>query len=256
MGRRRRTKIQMRPRPKLPNIFDCPLCSKKAISISFDKDPYIIDIICSNCGKTYHYTNPSRLPVKFGCPNCNEKSVSIEFVEATNSIRIICSECKKSVFESAREWENDPDTYSIVRLVPGGAKLGCPNCGFRTITIKVKVKKDYALIQCGACGVKDIYPITPLDEKVDVYGRFIDTIKSNIKVIERMKPSELADSKDRVERYKDLLETKPVASLIETLDEEEETEEDEEEESTASLPTEPEEQKEEESNEEEDEEDW
>jgi len=200
--------------------------------------------------------NPTRLPVKFGCPNCNEKSVSIEFVEATNSIRIICSECKKSVFESAREWENDPDKYSVVRLVPKGAKLGCPNCGFRTITIKVKIKKDFALIQCGACGVKDIYPITSLDEKVDVYGKFIDMVKSNIKVIERIKPSELADSKDRVERYKDLLETKAVTSLIEKLDEDEETEEDEEEEeSKPSLPAETEEQ-EEESDEEEDEDDW
>ncbi|MHA1651903.1 MAG: hypothetical protein ACTSYB_17055 [Candidatus Helarchaeota archaeon] len=177
MGRRRRTKIRTRPRPKLPNIFDCPLCSKKAVAITFNKDQNVFDIRCTNCGKKYHYTNPTRLPIKFGCPNCKEKSVTFEFVEATNSIRIYCSECGKSVFASAKQWEADPETFSVVGFTPKGSKLGCPNCGFRTIKIYVKLRKEFAVVQCGACGIKESYPVTPLDEKVDVYGKFVDDIR-------------------------------------------------------------------------------
>jgi len=205
MGRRRRTKVQMRPKPKIPNIFDCPVCSKKTISVTFDKEQNTFDISCSNCGKKYHYSNPSHLPVKFVCPNCNETSVSVEFIDATNSIRISCSSCNKSAFYSAKEWELDPDTFSIIRFTPGGAKLGCPECTFRTITIKVKLRKDFALVQCGACGLKDSFPVTSLDEKVDVYGKFIDTVRAHMKVLERMKPEELQQMKEKAKRYEEIV---------------------------------------------------
>ncbi|NVM54765.1 MAG: hypothetical protein HWN66_13770 [Candidatus Helarchaeota archaeon] len=178
MGRRRRTKIQRRPRPKLPNIFDCPLCSKKTVSITFNKQPNSFNIKCKNCGKRYHYNNPTRIPVKFGCPNCDEKSVTIEFIESTYSIRINCSSCGESTFVSAREWESDPERFSVVKLVPRGAKLGCPKCNFRTILINITLQKDFAVVLCGACGFKTDFPVTPLDEKVDVYGQFIDKVRS------------------------------------------------------------------------------
>jgi len=214
MGRRRRTKIQMRPKPKIPNIFDCPICSKKTISVTFDKEQNTFDINCTNCGKKYHYSNPTHLPIKFGCPNCNDKTVSIEFIESTNSIRISCSNCNKSSFYSAKEWEADPDTFSIIRFTPGGAKLGCPNCSFRTINIKVKLRKDYALVQCGACGLKDVFPVTPLDEKVDVYGKFIDSVRANIKILEQMKPEELQRLREKAKRFEEVVpEEKPPAPI-------------------------------------------
>ncbi|MHA1265686.1 MAG: hypothetical protein ACTSRS_10690 [Candidatus Helarchaeota archaeon] len=179
MGRRRRTKVARRPRPKLPNIFDCPLCSKKALSITFEKEPNSFDIRCKNCGKTYHYNNPTRIPVKFGCPNCGDMAVTIEFIESTNSIRINCSSCGNSTFVSAREWELDGEKYSLVKLVPRGARLGCPKCSFRALIIHVTLQKDYAEIRCGACGFKKDFPVTPLDEKVDVYGQLIDWVRSD-----------------------------------------------------------------------------
>ena len=179
MGRRRRTKVARRPRPKLPNIFDCPICSKKALSITFQKDPTSFDIRCSNCGKKYHYNNPTRIPVKFGCPNCNEKAVGIEFIESTYSIRINCGSCEESTSVSAKEWERDPEHYSLVKLIPRGAKLGCPKCDFRTLMINIKLQEDYAIAQCGACKYQRRFSVTPLDEKVDVYGKLIDYVRSD-----------------------------------------------------------------------------
>ncbi|MHC1591861.1 MAG: transcription elongation factor [Candidatus Helarchaeales archaeon] len=37
MGRRRRQKVQVRPRKKLPKIFDCPKCGKNSITIEINK---------------------------------------------------------------------------------------------------------------------------------------------------------------------------------------------------------------------------
>lgn len=260
MGRRRRTKVQVRPKPKIPNIFDCPVCSKKTVSVTIDKDQNTLDINCSNCGKKYHYTNPSHLPVKFVCPNCNEKSVSVEFIDATNSIRINCSNCSKSAFYSAKEWELDPDTYSIIRFTPGGAKLGCPECNFRTITIKIKLRKNFGLVQCGACGLKDIFPVTSLDEKVDVYGKFIDTVRANMKVLEKMKPEEIQQMKEKAKRYEETVTpekkvepAKPSFMEKEELFEEEEEEKEVEAEERREEAEEKEEEEEEGANEEEEE---
>jgi transcription elongation factor Elf1 len=205
LGRRRRTKVRTRPRPKLPNIFDCPLCSKKAVSITFDKDQNIFDFECTNCGKRYHYSNPTNFPVKFGCPSCNTKSaVVIEFVETTNSVQIHCEECGKSTYFSAKQLENDPEAASIINFPPKPAKLGCPNCGFRTIKMSAKLRKEYARVQCGACFIRDSYSITSLDEKVDVYGKFVDNVRADLKAIEEFGPEEALKDPIRAERYKNV----------------------------------------------------
>lgn len=189
----------MRPKPKIPNIFDCPVCSKKTISVTFDKEPNLFDLYCTNCGKKYHYSNPTHLPIKFGCPICNEKAVSIEYVDTTNSIRISCGSCGKASFHSAKEGEQeDADGFSLIPFVLDGGRLGCPNCDFRKIQLKVKLRKDFALVQCGACGLKESFPVTPLDEKVDVYGKFIDTVKANMKIVEQMKPEEIEQLRAKV----------------------------------------------------------
>lgn len=233
MGRRRRTKVQTRPKPKIPDIFDCPICSKKAVAVVFNKDQNVFDIECTNCGKNYRFSNPTRIQVKFGCPNCNEKDVTIEFIESTNSIRIYCTSCGKSTFDTAQQWENDPETFSKVRFVPGGSKLGCPNCGFRTLNISVKLRKEYASIQCGACGVKDVYPVTSLDEKVDVYGQFVDTIRSNIRVMERLGPEALPPPVQKAPPViaEDTTAASSLKSKIDSFFEPEEEEGEEEEES-------------------------
>ncbi|MHA1129302.1 MAG: hypothetical protein ACTSQI_20150 [Candidatus Helarchaeota archaeon] len=204
MGRRRRTKVRTRPRPKLPNIFDCPLCSKKAVAITFDKDQNIFDFQCTNCGKLFHYSNPTRIPIRFGCPSCGEKAVVVEFVETTNSIQFTCEECGQSTYFSAKHLESDPEANSIINFSPKPAKLGCPICGFRTIKIKAKLRKEFARVQCGACFIRDSYSITPLDEKVDVYGKFVDTIRADLKAIEHFGLEEALKDPRRAERYKNV----------------------------------------------------
>ncbi|MHA1144475.1 MAG: hypothetical protein ACTSRW_07045 [Candidatus Helarchaeota archaeon] len=39
MGRRRRQKVQVRPRKRIPRIFDCPKCGKNSITIEVFKPP-------------------------------------------------------------------------------------------------------------------------------------------------------------------------------------------------------------------------
>lgn len=111
--------------------------------------------------------------------------MTIEFIESTNSIRINCSSCDESAFVFAKEWVKDPEKYSVLPFTPKGAKLGCPKCEFRTLTINVTLQRDYAIVQCGACGFQDTFPVTPLDEKVDVYGQLIDKVRE-----QRMHPVE------------------------------------------------------------------
>ncbi len=225
MGRRRRTKVQMRPKPKIPTIFDCPVCSKKTVSVTLEKGNNLFDFTCTNCGKKYHYSNPTHIPVSFSCPSCKQRTVSIEFIDATNSIRIFCENCNKAVSASAKQWQKDPETFSVVELIPGGSKLGCPECNFRTINLVVKLRQEVAYIQCGACGISDSYLVTPLDEKVDVYGKFIDTIRSDPNAIERLRTREPPKLKEPVKKPKAAISAPQIQKKGISKTVEEETEE-------------------------------
>ena len=49
MGRRKTKKIVVRPKPKLPSIFTCPSCGKKAVKVEISQAQKIAQIRCGNC---------------------------------------------------------------------------------------------------------------------------------------------------------------------------------------------------------------
>ncbi|MHA1409458.1 MAG: hypothetical protein ACTSQY_03900 [Candidatus Odinarchaeia archaeon] len=49
MGRRKTKKVVVKPKPKLPTIFVCPACGKKAVKVEISKTQNIADIRCGNC---------------------------------------------------------------------------------------------------------------------------------------------------------------------------------------------------------------
>jgi transcription elongation factor Elf1 len=49
MGRRKTKKIVTRPKPKLPSIFICPSCGKKAVKVEISQSQNIAEIKCGSC---------------------------------------------------------------------------------------------------------------------------------------------------------------------------------------------------------------
>jgi len=69
MGRRRRKRARVRvvPKRKLPTIFECPSCGATAVSVSTSRGKEkIVRVICSNCYLmgVYEY-NPYLSPVDY-----------------------------------------------------------------------------------------------------------------------------------------------------------------------------------------------
>ena len=63
-------------------------------------------------------------------------------------------------------------TYRAVKTIP--RVFLCPNCGERTIKVKMKYKEDKVLVECGHCRHLEEVKKTDITEPVDAYGEFID----------------------------------------------------------------------------------
>jgi len=49
MGRRRKQKIQKKPKKKLPKVFNCPECGRNTITIDVQREKRIAYLKCGNC---------------------------------------------------------------------------------------------------------------------------------------------------------------------------------------------------------------
>ncbi|MHA1238151.1 MAG: transcription elongation factor [Candidatus Odinarchaeia archaeon] len=50
MGRRKTKKVTVRPKPRLPTVFSCPACGKKAVRVEISRVNKIAKVKCGNCG--------------------------------------------------------------------------------------------------------------------------------------------------------------------------------------------------------------
>lgn len=50
MGRRRRKKIIKIPKPKIPEVFVCPLCGSRSLTVKLDKKNSMAEVRCGSCG--------------------------------------------------------------------------------------------------------------------------------------------------------------------------------------------------------------
>ena len=52
--------------------------------------------------------------------------------------------------------------------------FSCPKCGKETIRVEIDRDQRRAVVACGACGVKDEFPIKPVQGEIDIYCMFTD----------------------------------------------------------------------------------
>jgi transcription elongation factor Elf1 len=51
----------------------------------------------------------------------------------------------------------------------------CPECGQEAIRVKLPQGEAPAIVQCGSCGLKREFEVTPSSQVVDIYCMFTDT---------------------------------------------------------------------------------
>jgi transcription elongation factor Elf1 len=52
--------------------------------------------------------------------------------------------------------------------------FSCPRCGKETVRVEIYRDQKRALVACGACGVKEEFPIKPVQGEIDMYCMFTD----------------------------------------------------------------------------------
>jgi transcription elongation factor Elf1 len=52
--------------------------------------------------------------------------------------------------------------------------FSCPKCGKETMRVEIHRDHKSAIVACGSCGVKEEFPIRPVQGEVDVYCMFTD----------------------------------------------------------------------------------
>jgi len=50
----------------------------------------------------------------------------------------------------------------------------CPNCGLKSLNIKIEKKKKYATVFCGSCRIEWEMELAGYEEKIDIYHMFFD----------------------------------------------------------------------------------
>ena len=53
MGRRRRKKVIKIVKPKIPDVFTCPICGSKSLNVTIEKKEKIGRVICGSCGVSW-----------------------------------------------------------------------------------------------------------------------------------------------------------------------------------------------------------
>ena len=57
--------------------------------------------------------------------------------------------------------------------------FGCPKCGAsKTLNIDIDRKIRTAVILCGKCKTQEARPIRPIEERVDVFGNWLDELEA------------------------------------------------------------------------------
>lgn len=53
MGRRRKKKVIKIVKPKIPEVFTCPICGSKSLTVKVDKKKQKGKVVCGSCGVTW-----------------------------------------------------------------------------------------------------------------------------------------------------------------------------------------------------------
>jgi transcription elongation factor Elf1 len=56
MGRRRKKKVIKIYKPKIPEVFTCPVCGSKSLNVKIDRKKNVGHVICGSCNVTWETT--------------------------------------------------------------------------------------------------------------------------------------------------------------------------------------------------------
>lgn len=63
---------------------------------------------------------------------------------------------------------------SVRRRIPN--IFNCPNCGSKTVIVKINKDDGKAIVTCGYCDLLWDTSVKSFEEKIDVYNRFVDAL--------------------------------------------------------------------------------
>ena len=52
--------------------------------------------------------------------------------------------------------------------------FSCPSCGEESVRVDLSHGSKHAVVKCSACGLKDEFEVSPVDQIVDIYCKFTD----------------------------------------------------------------------------------
>jgi transcription elongation factor Elf1 len=56
--------------------------------------------------------------------------------------------------------------------------FSCPSCGEESVRVDLSHGSRHAVVKCSACGLKDEFEVSPVDQIVDIYCKFTDSFYS------------------------------------------------------------------------------
>jgi transcription elongation factor Elf1 len=57
----------------------------------------------------------------------------------------------------------------------------CPQCGQKAVKVTMEKGQGSALVQCGGCGLKAQFSVSPAMQPIDVYCKFTDNYYGSVK---------------------------------------------------------------------------
>lgn len=57
----------------------------------------------------------------------------------------------------------------------------CPKCGEKAVKVMMEKGQGFALVHCGGCNLKEQIAVTPAQQPIDVYCKFIDNFYASVK---------------------------------------------------------------------------
>lgn len=163
LGRRRRKVVRM-PKKRLPKSFDCPECGKTStIGVNITLQKPLIIARCGECGMEIVKEFVGNKEVTFecqneSCPNYNQVILRVR----PFSEHVIIAECGKC------------HGRTLLQLPLEDTLINCSCEPQKQVRLTTRPAERLATLICGSCELICYLLANPVDEPVDIYGKFLD----------------------------------------------------------------------------------
>jgi transcription elongation factor Elf1 len=163
LGRRRRKIVRM-PKKRLPKSFDCPECGKTGtIGVNIAPQKPLIIARCGECGKEISKEFVANKEITFECQNesCPNYKQAIARVRPFSE-HVIIAECSKC------------HGRTLIQLPLEATPINCHCEPQKQVRLTTRPAERLATLICGSCELTCYLLANPVEEPVDIYGKFLD----------------------------------------------------------------------------------